>query len=348
MSSHAKTDSFGVLPSGEEVKSVTISSGLTECEIITFGAAIRSLKVPGRDGVTDVVLGYADLDGYVNGDGSFGAVVGRYANRIAGGRFSLGGQEYSLECNDGPNHLHGGSGGFSRRVWSIEALEESSVTFALFSPDGDSGYPGSVSARIKYTVGDGALTLNYSARCGEKDTVCNLTNHAYFNLAGHDSGDVLDQTMHLFCSSFTPTDSVSIPTGEIRPCEGTPMSFLTPTALGERIDADYDQLRWGRGYDHNYIIDGEAGTLRHAAEAYSGKTGIVMRVETTLPAVQLYTGNYLTERKGKDGAVYGYRGAFCLETQLYPDSPNHPEFPSSVIKAGECAESVTRFVFGVR
>lgn len=327
MKTSAQIERFGFLPSGEEIKSAVISDGAVECEIITLGAAIRSLRVGGRDGVYDVVLGYDDLEGYVKGDGSLGAVIGRYGNRIANGRFTLGGREYRLECNDPPNHLHGGSNGFARRAWEILEHDGTSVTLGLVSPDGDAGYPGALDVRVRYTVGGGALELRYSAACSEHDTVFNLTNHTYFNLAGHGSGDVLAQTMRIFAPTFTPNNSVSIPTGEIRACEGTPMSFLSPTAIGENIDADYDQLKWARGYDHNYIVEGERGALRPAAEAYSDRTGIVMRVETTLPAVQFYTANYLTERAGKDGAVYRPRDGFCLETQFFPDAPNRPEFP---------------------
>ena len=337
---------FGVTRSGDPVELLTLDNGTLSCELLTFGAALRTLTVPDREGRwVDVVLGYDSLSDYETRDGYLGAVVGRYANRIAKGQFSLNGRTYSLAVNNGPNHLHGGIVGYSYRVWTVEELTPQKAVFTLESPDGEEGYPGALSLRVTYALEGSALSLHYEA-LAQGDTVCNLTNHSYFNLAGQGSGPVLDQLLSLSASRYTPADATSIPCGTLDPVEGTPMDFRTPVPIGARIEADFEQLKLGNGYDHNYVVDGPAGTLRPAARAVSPKTGIAMEVETTLPGVQLYTANFLEEgRPGKGGALYGPRHAFCLETQFFPDSPNQPAFPSTLLRAGERHDHTTRFVF---
>lgn len=340
---------FGTTRSGEPVELLTLDNGCLACNILTFGATLQALSVPGRDGTRrDVVLGYDTLEAYQSHDGYLGAVVGRYANRIAGGRFSLHGKEYTLACNNGPNHLHGGTVGFSHRVWTVEALTENQAVLSLASPDGEEGYPGYLQVQVMYQLEESSLTLTYRST-SQQDTVCNLTNHAYFNLAGHDSGPVLDQEITLFAQRYTPADATSIPTGAIDPVEGTPMDLRSPTPLGAHIDDPFQQLVYARGYDHNFVIDGPAGTLRPAARAYAPSTGIAMEVFTTLPGMQLYTANFIEQgRPGKSGAAYGPRHAFCLETQFFPDSPNHPNFPSCLLPAGETRQDITRFSFSAK
>ena len=339
---------FGTTRSGEPVDLLTLDNGRLSCQILTFGATLRTLSVPSRDGAQrDVVLGYDTLLEYETQDGYLGAVVGRYANRIARGHFSLNGKEYTLACNNGPNHLHGGVVGFSYRVWTVEELTGERAVLSLISPDGEEGYPGRLQIRVTYQMEGGSLTLRYHSVC-DQDTVCNLTNHAYFNLNGQGSGLVLEQEITLFAQSYTPADATSIPTGAIELVEGTPMDLRSPTPLGLHINEPFPQLELGHGYDHNFVVDGPAGTLRPAARAHSPASGITMEVETTLPGVQLYTANFLDDgRPGKEGTVYGPRHAFCLETQFFPDSPNHPQFPSCLLKAGQEREDVTRFIFRV-
>lgn len=337
---------FGTTRSGEPVELLTLDNGTISCEILTFGATLRTLTVPDREGrPVDVVLGYDHLSDYETRDGYLGAVVGRYANRIAKGQFSLNGKTYSLAVNNGPNHLHGGIVGYSYRVWTVEELTPQKAVLTLESPDGEEGYPGALSLRVTYALEDRALSLHYEA-LAHGDTVCNLTNHSYFNLAGQGSGPVLDQTLSLSASRYTPANETSIPYGTLEPVEGTPMDFHNPTPIGARIEDDFEQLKLGHGYDHNYVVDGPVGTLRPAARAFSSKTGIGMEAETTLPGMQLYTANFLPEGcPGKGGASYGPRHAFCLETQFFPDSPNQPAFPSTVLRAGDRYDHTTRFVF---
>ncbi|HIT31720.1 MAG TPA: galactose mutarotase [Candidatus Enterenecus stercoripullorum] len=336
---------FGRTLAGEPVELLGLDNGVLRCEILTFGATLRVLEAPDRAGNrVDVVLGYDDLESYLRRDGYLGAAVGRCANRIANGRFTLNGKEYVLAVNNGPNHLHGGRVGFSHRAWQVEELEGDRAVLTLFSPDGEEGYPGNLNVRATYRLDGPALELKYEAR-SDQDTPCNLTNHSYFNLAGQGSGPVLDQEIQIFAQSYTPTDDVSIPLGRVEPVEGTPMDLRRPTPIGARIDDDFSQLHQAGGYDHNYVVDGPAGTLRPAAWARSGSTGIIMETRTTLPGVQLYTANGLGERPGKGGAAYGPRHAFCLETQFFPDSPNQPQFPSCILKAGSGYEQVTRYRF---
>ena len=339
---------FGTTRSGEPVDLLTLDNGQLSCQILTFGATLRTLSVPDRNGVKrDVVLGYDTLQEYETQDGYLGAVVGRYANRIAGGKFSLHNKQYTLACNNGPNHLHGGVVGFSYRVWAVEELTPQRAVLSLTSPDGEEGYPGRLQVQVTYQLEGASLTLRYRSTC-DQDTLCNLTNHTYFNLEGQGSGSALDQELTLFAQAYTPADAVSIPTGVIAPVDGTPMDLRKATPLGAHIDEPFQQLEFGKGYDHNFVVDGPVGTLRPAAIAHAPLSGITMKTETTLPGIQLYTANFLDSgRPGKDGASYGPRHAFCLETQFFPDSPNHPNFPSCLLPAGTIREDITRFSFSI-
>ena len=339
---------FGVTAKGEDVAVITLNKGDISCKILSFGATIQSLTVPDRNAQPlDIVLGYDSLREYETQDGYLGAVVGRYANRIAKGKFSLNSKEYSLAINNGPNHLHGGIVGFSYRVWTIEDAGEDFVKLSLESADGEEAYPGNMNVAVTYTLENNSLSIHYEA-VSDADTVCNLTNHSYFNLAGHSSGSALNQELKLNAEFYTPTDADSIPYGELAPVAGTPMDFREFTKLGERIDSDFIQLVQGNGYDHNYVVDGEVGQLRPAATVRCAESGICMQLETTQPGVQLYTANYIDEgRAGKGGAAYGPRHAFCLETQHFPDSPNKPNFPSAVLKAGEKYDHTAKFIFSI-
>lgn len=340
---------FGALPGGGAVEELTLRAGGLSCAVLTYGGAVRALTVPDRAGrPVDVVLGFDRLEDYLAHDGHLGALIGRYANRIGGSRFTLNGAEYPLPANDGPNHLHGGPGGFDRQVWTVEALTDRSAVLALRSPHGQEGYPGTLDVRAAYTLTDGGLTIDYQARC-DRDTVCNLTNHSYFNLSGHGSGPVGGQYIQICADRYTPTDRRSIPTGEIAPVEGTPMDLRRPLPMGDGWDRPFPQLALAGGYDHNWALNGWDGSLRPAARAWSPDTGIALEVLTTLPGVQFYSGNYLDGcPAGKGGAPYGRRWGFCLETQFFPDSPNRPQFPSPVLRAGAEYRQRTEYRFSVQ
>ncbi len=336
---------FGTLANGDQVELIHLENGQISCNILTFGATLHSLYVPDRDGnVRDVVLGYDDLTGYLTNDGYFGAIAGRYANRIAKGRFSLNGKEYVLNCNDGNNHLHGGSIGLSHRIWNVESMTADSVCLSLHSEDMDEGYPGTLEVRATYKLSKNILSVHYDA-ISDQDTLCNLTNHAYFNLAGHDSGNILDQQLLIHATQYVPTDAESIPLGMLADVAGTPMDFRTAHTIGERINDSFIQLAQASGYDHNYCLDEKEG-LHPVATANAEKSGITMNVRSTLPGVQLYTGNFLRiPRSGKNGAIYTVNQGFCLETQFYPDSPNQSAFPSSVLPANQRYCHTTEFEF---
>lgn len=327
---------FGQMPDGAPVEEITLRDGALTCKIITYGGAVRSLTVPDRDGnPVDVVLGFDTLEDYRAQDKYIGALVGRYANRVGGARFTLDGVEYALAANDGENSLHGGNVGFDKRVWTVEALTENSVVLSLVSPDGEEGYPGNLAVAAAYTLAFNGLDIEYRARC-DLDTVCSLTNHSYFNLSGHGSGPVTGQHIRLFSTHYTPVGPGSIPTGELAPVKGTPMDLWEEQEIGAHIDDPFEQLTMAGGFDHNWAVIHWDGFPRRAARVWSPDTGIMMDVATTLPGVQFYTGNFLEGvPPGKGGAVYGNRHGFCLETQFFPDSPNQPGFPSCVLKAGE-------------
>ena len=338
---------FGRMPDGTQVDQITLRDGAVMCRIITYGGAVRSLIVPDRDGnPVDVALGFDTLEDYTAQDKYMGALVGRYANRIGGSKFTLNGVEYPLYANDGPNSLHGGQVGFDKRVWTVEALTDSSVTLSLVSPDGEEGYPGALSVQVTYTLSDGALSIQYRAAC-DRDTVFNPTNHTYFNLSGHSSGSVEGQYIQLNASHYTPTVPGSIPTGEIAPVDGTPMDLRIARPIGARISEPFRQLELAGGYDHNWALT-HGQHRERCAWAWSPDTGIAMDVITDLPGVQFYTGNFLAGcPAGKGGAVYGNRHGFCLETQFFPDTPNRPAFPPCVLRAGEQFTSKTSYGFGI-
>ena len=348
---------FGRMPDGTAVHEITLRRGEAACGILTYGGAVRSLTVPARDGgLEDVALGFDTLEDYMTQDKYLGALVGRYANRIGGAGFTLNGREYALADNDNGNSLHGGDAGFDRQVWRVAALEQDRVTLSLTSPDGQGGYPGTLEAEVTYALtyaedipggpcATAALDIEYRAVC-DKDTVFNPTSHIYFNLSGHGSGPVTDQTIAVYASRYTPVGPGLIPTGEIAPVDGTPMDLREMRPIGEHIDDPFGQLALGGGYDHNWAVDGWDGTQRPAARAGSPKTGISMAVYSDMPGVQFYTGNFLGGcPKAKGGAAYGKRSGFCLETQFFPDSPNRPQFPSCVLRAGEKFKSGTRYEF---
>jgi aldose 1-epimerase len=336
---------FGKTPEGTPVDIYSLSDGKIEAGIITYGGIVVSLRAPDRNGkLDDVVLGCDSVEKYVAQTAHFGGIIGRYANRIAHGSFQLDGQTYSIPKNNGDNALHGGPRGFDKVVWVAKQITDG-IELTYVSKDGDQGFPGMLTATVRYTVSGGALRIEYSATT-DKDTVLNLTNHSYFNLAGQGRGDVLGHVLKIDASQITPVDATLIPTGELKPVEGTPFDFRKPHAIGERIDADDAQLRLGQGYDHNFVLDHPAGKLAEAAEVYEPTTGRILRVSTTEPGVQLYTGNHLDGSiTGKEGRVYNRRFALCLETQHFPDSPNHPSFPSTELKPGQTFHSVTLLEF---
>ncbi len=340
---------FGTTAAGDEVTLYTLQndSGMS-VSIMNYGGVITTLRVPDKNGIsTDVVLGYDTLAEYEKGDKFLGTLVGRYANRIGNARFTLNGKTYSLFANDGIHHLHGGKVGFDRKIWEAEPVN-GSLKLTYVSPDGEEGYPGELTVTVIYSLtDDNTLAIDYSA-VSDADTICNLTNHSYFNLAGQDSGDVLKQKIQVFGDTYTITDAKSIPTGEIVPVDGTPMDLRKPVAIGDHIDDDFDQLVWAGGYDHNWIINGEAGTLRKMAYAFDEGTGITLTGYTTLPGMQFYAGNYLDGvMHGKGSATNGRRCGFCLESQFYPNSPNCPNFPQPILRKGDRYHSVTAFRFGV-
>lgn len=333
---------------GKEVYRLTLSNRAGNVIRLTnYGARIVWIEVPDKNGKKEnVTFGYDTFEGMINGDMSFGSVVGRYANRIARGRFTIDGIEYSLPLNNGPNTLHGGPGGWHSVVWDTEVMnntEYPSVKFTYNSPDMEMGFPGNVKAEIVYSwTDDNEIIMDYKCTT-DKKTVINVTNHAYFNLHGAGSGDILDHELTLRASAFLPIDSVSIPTGEIRAVAGTPFDFTAPHTIGERINQDYEQLKMGRGYDHNFILDNKEPV---DVTVYDPVSGRILEVITDQPGMQLYTGNFLDGSQiGYGGKPYNFRTGFCLESGHYPDSPNRPEFPSTLLNPGEVFKSRTVYRF---
>lgn len=346
---HLTRQAFGTTPDGQAVELVTLTNGRgMEVRVMTYGAIIVSLRVPDRNGVPgDVVLGYDSLAGYLRSSPYFGAVVGRYGNRIARGRFTLDGTEYRLAVNNGPNHLHGGRRGFDKVVWEAAPFEDrrgAGVVLRHTSPDGDEGYPGTLRAQVTYTLTDGnELILEYEATA-DKPTPVNLTQHSYFNLAG--SGTILGHVLTIPADRFTPVDSTLIPTGVLAPVEGTPFDFRTPTRIGARIKQADPQLRFGGGYDHNFVLTRPDTGMALAAFVADSESGRTLEIRTTEPGIQFYSGNFLDgSLTGKGGVVYRHRTGFCLETQHFPDSPNHPEFPSTILRPGQTYRSRTAWTF---
>jgi len=339
---------WGKTQDGADVHLYTLTSGKIEVRLTDFGAHLVAVRTPDRNGkVADVVLGFDELEPYLKGGNGYqGALVGRFGNRIAKGQFVIDGVTYQIPINNGPNALHGGPVGFDRYLWKAEEVP-SGVEFTHVSPDGDMGFPGTMTTKVRYTLDGNTLRLDYSATT-DKPTIHNLTNHSYFNLRGDDEGDILNHVVEIFADSFTPVDAGLIPTGEIASVAGTPLDFHTPTAISARIDADFEPLKLGRGYDHNFVVNGQAGTLRPAARVTEPGSGRTLTVETTEPGVQFYSGNFLNGAfTGRHGKKYEQRTGFCLETQHFPDSPNHANFPSTVLRPGETFRSTTTFVFGV-
>lgn len=342
---------YGKTEDGQTVDLYTLTNrnGM-RAAITNYGGIVVSLTARDRKGVWgDVVLGFDGLEGYLKGHPYFGAIVGRYGNRIAKAQFVLDGKTYRLAANNGPNHLHGGLRGFDKVVWKATVLGASGLKLEHTSPDGDEGYPGALQMQVTYTLTDqDELRLDYRAATS-KPTVVNLTNHSYFNLAGQGTGAVLNHLVKIAAGRFTPVDETLIPTGELRSVKGTPFDFTSAHAIGERIGQNEEQLHFGKGYDHNFVLDSAGGKLAVAAEVFEPGSGRVMKVLTTEPGVQFYTGNFLDGTvTGKGGKVYGQRFGFCLETQHFPDSPNRPKFPSVVLRPGDTFQSTTIYAFSVR
>ena len=352
MSNKAQLDpkAFQGVVDGKEVRlySLTNKQG-AEAHFINQGAKLVSLIVPSRSGWTDVVIGHDSLQEYLDSEEAyFGAICGRYANRVAKGSFSLDGKSYQLPINNGPNALHGGLKGFNAVIWDAEQTAPNKIAFRYVAADGEEGYPGELHVEVIYTLTEeNELTIEYRATTS-KPTILNLTNHSYFNLSGDGDASVHDHSLQIDAQEYLPTDETAIPYGAPAAVEGTPMDFREPHLVGERIDTAWDQLVWARGYDHTYILDKPLGKLGRAARCSSPKTGIVMEVYTDQPGVQLYTGNWMSgNMRGKHGHRYPARAALCLETQHYPDSPNRPEYPSTRLDPGQEFRSTTAFRFTV-
>ena len=340
--------SFGNLPDGSAVEIFTLADAAVKVRIMTFGAHIVSVDAPDRNGkIADVVLGYDTLNGYLADSKTYmGSVVGRYGNRIALASFNLNGQVYQLSPNDHGNTLHGGEVGFDRKNWSAKQIPDG-VELSLVSPDKDMGFPGTLTAHVRYTLMGDKLRMDYSAAT-DKPTVINLTNHSYFNLTGHAEGgrQILDETLMINADRYTPVDSKLIPTGQLAPVAGTPFDFHQPTAIGARINTPDAQLKIGGGYDHNFVLNAPHTLAKPAAIATDPMSGRQLKVYTTEPGVQFYSGNSLDGSfHGPDGAPYAKNNAFCLETQHYPDSPNHPAFPTTTLRPGQTYRSSTIFEF---
>ena len=346
-----KQEAFGKLPDGNPVSVYTLTNvhGL-EVRIMNFGAIVLSLRTPDRNGkLDDIVLGFDSLEPYFTNDPHFGSIIGRYANRIANGKFTLDGVTYSLPKNNGPNTLHGGLKGFDKALWQAEPSQDRdavSLVLGYTSKDGEEGFPGNLKTKVTYTLSDSdELTIDYQATT-DKATPVNLTSHGYFNLAGQGTTDVLAHELLINADRFTPVDKNLIPTGELRSVQGTPLDFTKSTAIGARIDSDYEQMVLANGYDHNFVINRKASGMTLAARVHETTTGRILEIYTTEPGVQFYSANFLDGSiTGKQGRVYKRRSAFALETEHFPDSPNHPSFPSTVLRPGQTYHSRTTYKF---
>lgn len=346
-----KKEAFQLTHEGKQIDLFTLKNARGMIvQITNYGGKLVSIIVPDRDGnMGDVCLGYESAEEYVNGIASLGATMGRYANRIANAQFTLNDSTYHLAKNAGEHTIHGGAKGFRFKVWDARQLDDQSLELTYFSKDGEEGFPGNLTLKVLYTVtNENELKLTYHATT-DKPTVLNVTNHAFFNLAGEGNGDVLDHELMVNADTYTPTDATSIPIGEYQNVAGTPLDFKSMTRIGDRIDADFDQLKYAGGYDQNFIINKKENELALAGLLYEPISGRVMEVKTTEPGIQVYTANSLTDKDhGKGGKVYGSRSSICLETQHFPDSPNHPNFPSTVINPGEDYVSTTIYKFSVK
>ncbi len=342
---------FGTLEDGQQIiiYTLTNNNGMS-VEVINFGAIVKSIKVPDKMGKTaDVILGFDNLEGYVNDNSFQGAIVGRYGNRIAEGKFTLDGTDYQVSVNSGENHLHGGFKGFYKAVWTADQTAPNSVKLSLENPDGDEGYPGNVKVTVVYTVTkDNGLKIEYSGTT-DKPTILNPTNHCYFNLTGNPDNTILDHKLMIAADQFTPVNDKLITTGELQDVEGTPMDFREPKAIGDDISADFQQLVFGFGYDHNWVLNNYTKEVREVASLFDSETGRFLTISTDQPGLQFYSGNFLDgTMKGKGGQSYAYRTALCLETQAYPDSPNKPDFPSVVLRPGEKYTQTTIYKFSTK
>ncbi|MFJ3522832.1 aldose epimerase family protein [Pseudomonas sp. NPDC090203] len=346
---------FGKMPDGTTVEKYTLRNSLgMQATVITYGGTLQSLLVPDKNGKTeDVVLGFDDLDGYLKGTSYFGATIGRFGNRLADGKFSLDGKSFQVPQNDKTNALHGGTKGFDKQIWKAEQVKDKGwvgVKLTYVSADGEMGFPGTLKTEVTYSLNEkNELRIQYHATT-DKPTVLNLTNHSYFNLAGAGNGDILDQVAIVHASHYTPVNEKLIPTGEIAPVAGTPMDFLKPVAFGKRIREDHQQLKFAEptqgGYDHNWVLDTKGKVAALAADVSDPKSGRRLQLFTSEPGVQLYTGNFLDGTvKGKGGKIYPHWGAFTLETQHYPDSPNQKNFPSTRLDPGKAYSQTTVFKF---
>lgn len=346
---------IGVLPSGDTVTAYTLRNDLgMSVKVMSYGGIVMSIQTPDRNGaMADIVLGYDDLAGYLTETPYFGAIIGRYGNRIAKATFTLDGTAHTLAANNGPNALHGGVKGFDKVNWQVTPFDSTpeghGLVLTYTSTDGEEGYPGELTTTVTYTLTEAnEFAIDYRATT-TKATPVNLTQHTYFNLAGDGSGPVLDQLVQIDADAFTAIDSTLIPTGELRPVQGTPFDFTTPTSIGARIDATDQQLTFGGGYDHNFVLRRTGEGMSHAARVTDPKTGRTLDVSTTEPGMQFYTANFLDGTiTGKQGRVYAHRTGFCLETQHFPDSPNQPSFPSTILRPGQTYTSRTVYTFGVQ
>ncbi|MEU0810842.1 aldose epimerase family protein [Streptomyces sp. NPDC005970] len=350
----AVKEHFGTLADGTKVDRWTIENGRTRLSVLTYGGIVQSLEIPDRHGrMANVSLGFADLDSYVAGSPYFGALIGRYGNRIANGKFTLDGHAYQLPVNDGPNSLHGGDKGFDKRVWSIEPFEGGGnvgLTLRRVSPDGEMGYPGKLTVRVDYTLtSEGDWHIDYEATT-DKPTVVNLTNHTYYNLGGEGTGSIYDHRLQIAASRYTPVNKTLIPTGELAKVAGTPFDFRRSKAVGRDIREAHQQVLYGQGIDHNFVLDkGITSRPEHIVTVSEPESGRVMRIATTEPGVQFYTGNFLVGTlAGTSGQVYRQGDGFCLETQHFPDSPNQAGFPSTVLRPGQTYRSTTVHSFSTR
>jgi aldose 1-epimerase len=348
-----ESEPFGTLSDGTPVELFTLTNANgMQAKITNYGGIITHLSVPDKNGnIGDVVLGYNDLEKYEKNNPFFGAIVGRYGNRIANAQFALNGETYTLAKNDGSNHLHGGVKGFDKVVWQATPYEEANAAvleLKYTSADMEEGYPGQLDVTVTYSITkNNELKIDYVATT-TKPTVCNLTNHSYFNLKDAGVSPILDHVIQIDADRYTPVDETLIPTGELATVEGTPFDFREPTAIGARINEDHKQLEYGNGYDHNFVLNGDWGTVRKVCTVKEESSGRVMQVLTSEPGMQFYTGNFLDGSvTGKNGTVYGFRQGFCLETQHFPNSPNEPDFPSVVLNPGETYETTTIYKFSV-
>ena len=338
------TKVFGKTKKGEEVHLYTMQRGNIQLTVTNYGAALVDLLVEKDGKVTDVVLGYDTVAGYEENSCFFGVPVGRSANRIGGASFELGGKTYNLDKNEKNNNLHSGLDFYIHRIWQVVSQEEYKIVFSLHSPDGDQGYPGNLDIQASYEITEDNMVLLGYHGMPDQDTIINMTNHSYFNLNGHDSGEVLGHEVTIEADFFTATDEDSIPTGKLTGVAGTPMDFRNPRVIGAEIDADYEAIQIGLGYDHNWVLKNE-GEFGKVAEAVGEKSGIKMEVYTDLPGLQFYTGNMMVEEKGKDNTTYLRRYGFCFETQYFPDAIHHLDFVSPICKAGEEYETFTGYRF---